>query len=96
MIDFLGAAAAFAVGLLISALNYLISKYVLKHHADKFSIVGALRQVIQVAFIVALYFISDYMPFNKWYILIGGVLGITIPMFYFTFKLIKTNKEGDK
>lgn len=90
--DFLGAIIAFAAGIGVSWLNFRISSYILKKHPDKYSLSTLLRQIIQVAFVVLLYFVSGQLPFGIWYVLIGGVAGLTVGMFCFTFKLLKQNE----
>ncbi len=94
--DFIGAAAAFAAGVLISFCNYKISEYFLKNCPDKFSFVSVVRQLIQVLFIVALFFGAKYTPWDRTFVLLGGALGITIPMLIFTSRLLKTNKSVSK
>lgn len=86
-----GASAAFVVGLLIAALNYAISRYVLKNHTSKFPFVQIIRQVIQVAYLVVVFVVADHTPWDVVWLLVGGGLGITIPMILFTFLLVKFN-----
>lgn len=91
--DFIGAAAAFAAGVLISFCNYKISQYFLKKRPDRLSLASVLRQPIQVLYIVALFFGAKYTPWDKTFVLIGGALGITLPMLIFTSRLLKVNKS---
>lgn len=92
MKDILGAVIAFAIGLGIAALNYYISKYVLEKNPDKFAMTTIVRQVINVGYLVAVYMSGDFLPCKLTYVLVGAVLGITIPMFIFTRKLLKLNE----
>ena len=58
-----------------------------------FSIV---RQIINIGYLVGVYFVSSIVSVDLKYLLIGAALGITIPMFYFTNKLLKiTNKTEE-
>ena len=93
MNDILGAVIAFTSGVGISALNYFISKYFLQKRPDKFAMTTVIKQIINVAFLVAVYAISDYVPCKFMYLIIGAVLGITLPMLIFTRKLLKLNGQ---
>lgn len=91
--DFFGAALAFIVGVIICFGNFKLSEYFLKSRQDKYSYVSVIRQIVQVAYILVLFFTAKYTPWDRTYILIGGVLGITLPMFFFTYRLLKTNNS---
>ncbi len=100
--NFIGAILAFILGAVICFGNFKLSEYFLTHHREKFSSVSFIRQLVQVAYILILFFTAKFTPWDRTYILIGGVLGITLPMFLFTYKLLKTNntasyseKKGD-
>lgn len=91
MIDFLGAVIAFVLGIGIATLNYYISKYFLEKNPDKFAMTTVIKQIFNVGYLVAVYMSVDFLPFKLTYLLIGAVLGITLPMFVFTRKLLKLN-----
>lgn len=91
-----GIIAAFAAllgGVLIAFINYLISRYVLMKRASLFSSVSLVHQILNVAYIVALYFIAVKTGINLIYMLAGGALGITLPMLIFVPQLIKLTKS---
>ncbi len=92
-IDFIGAAAAFAAGVLISFCNYKISQHFLKKRPDRLSLVSLIRQPVQILYIVALFFGAKYTPWDRTFLLIGGALGITLPMLIFTSRLLKVSKS---
>lgn len=94
--DISGAVITALIGVVISFLNYLISKQVLLKNPQKYSFTTIMRQVLQVLFLVAVYFIGQKTRFDIFYLLIGAALGITIPMFYFTGKLVKINDSVQK
>lgn len=96
--NFVGAVAAFVIGAAICFGNYRLSDYFIKSKPDKFSQVSVIRQAIQIAYILILFFTAKYTPWDQTYVLVGGVLGITLPMFYFTYRLVKTanGKNKDK
>lgn len=88
-----GAAAAFLLGVLICFGNYIISGYFLKKHKEKYHFVSFIRQPIQILYIVAAFFLAPYTPWDRTYLLIGASLGVTLPMFIFTYRLLKANKK---
>lgn len=92
--DIIGAVGAFLIGAFICFGNFKLSEYFLKHRPEKFSLVSVLRQVIQVAYILILFFTAKYTPWDRTFVLIGGALGVTLPMFLFTYKLLKANKNN--
>lgn len=101
--NLVGAIITFALGVGVASLNFLLSKAILTKQPEKYAFSTVLRQIIQILYIVAVYFITPYTPWDLWYLEIGAVLGVTIPMIYFTHKLIKINdtiiksnkKEGE-
>ena len=90
--NIIGAVVAAAVGVGIAFVNYLISKAVLAKSPDKYSITTVMRQIIQVGFLVIVYFAGEKTEYDPIYLLIGAVLGITLPMFLFTKKLLSFNE----
>lgn len=93
MKDILGAIITFALGVGIATLNYYISKYFLEKNPDKFAMTTVVKQIFNVGYLVAVYMSGDFLPFKLVYMLIGAVLGITLPMFIYTRKLLKLNEE---
>lgn len=101
--NIVGAIITFVLGIGIAGLNFLLSKAILTKCPEKYALSTILRQIIQILYIVAVYFITPYTPWDLWYMVLGAVFGVTIPMFYFTHKLVKINdsivknnkKEGD-
>ncbi len=89
--DWFGAGLAFLIGVALATLNYAISRRILMKNPAQFATGTILRQMIQIFYLVALYFLGRYAPWDPFYLLIGGVLGITLPMFWFTYRLLKLN-----
>lgn len=95
-LDIVGAVIAAGLGMLVALFNYLLSKQVLLKMPDKFALVTVARQVIQVGFLVAVYFIGTRLTkVNSVYLLAGAVLGMTVPMFFFTKKLLAINNSTE-
>lgn len=93
-LDIAGAAAAAVLGVLVALVNYLLSKQVLKKMPDKFALVTVARQVIQIGFLVAVYFVGTRLTdADVTYLLVGAVLGMTVPMLFFTKKLLALNAQ---
>ncbi len=95
--DIIGVAAATAVGFLVASANYFLSKKVLLRMPEKFSLVTVARQVLQIGFLVIVYFIGDNIEaVNTVALLVGAVFGMTLPMIYFTKKLLSINQTAAK
>ncbi len=92
MTDILGAVITFALGVGIATLNYCISKYFLVKNPDKFAMTTVVKQIFNVGYLVVVYMLGDFLPFKLSYLLIGAVLGITLPMFIYTRKLLQLNE----
>lgn len=96
-LDIAGAAAAAALGVVVAVVNYLLSKQVLLKAPDKYALITVVRQMVQIGFLAAVYFIGQKLEnADVTYLLIGAVVGMTVPMLYFTKKLLKLNdsKKG--
>lgn len=89
-----GAVGMAAIGLLIAFLNYVFSKKVLEKAPQKYSLITVARQILQVSFLAAVYFLgANTQLADPVYLLVGAVLGMTLPMFYFTKKLLLVNES---
>ena len=96
MSNLVGAAVVFLLGAGIAAGNYSISRHVLKTNPDKYSLTMVARQFVQIAFIVLVYVLGQYTPWDRFWLLVGGVLGMTLPMIWFTSRLVKLNDAGKR
>ena len=94
--DFFGAGVAFAIGVAIAFANYFFSKFMIKKHSNMYASTHILRQFLQVGYLVIILCFGDMTPWNKIWLLVGGCLGITLPMFWFTYRLVKINDSSDK
>lgn len=90
--NIIGAVVAAAIGVGVAFISYLVSKAVLKKSPEKYSATTVMRQVIHIGFLVAVYFVSGKTACDPIYLLVGAVLGMTLPMFFFTKKLLNINE----
>lgn len=93
--NIVGAIIFFALGIGVAGVNFLISKAILTKQPEKYSFSIIIRQITQILYIVAVYFVSTVAPWDMFYMLIGAVLGVTMPMVYFTHKLLQLNKTAN-
>lgn len=82
-----GASLAFLGGVLIGWLNYLLSGTALKKKPETFSFTFIGRQVLQVGYLVLLYFVAPHTPWSMLTLLLGGALGMTVSLIFFTSRL---------
>jgi hypothetical protein len=93
--NIIGALTAAAIGFLIAFVNYLISKSVLVKAPQKYSFITVVRQIVQVGFLALVYFVVTKIQIvDSTYLLVGAVLGLTLPMFCFTKKLLLINEKN--
>lgn len=85
----IGGVIAALVGLAISAVNYKISLAVLKRKPDMVAAVSLPRQILNVGYLLLVYFLSPATPWDRTPLLIGAVIGMTGSMFLFTTMLLK-------
>lgn len=101
--NIIGAFVTAVIGLLIAFINYSFSKKVLEKTPEKYALITVARQILQIGFLAIVYFVGTKTQVaDVIYLLVGAVLGMTVPMFYFTKKLltlnesfVKTKKEDD-
>ena len=86
-----GAALAFAAGAAVAAVNYVFSRYLLTARPSLYVGMQAVRQVVQIAYLVVLLLFGKHTPWDTVWLLAGGALGVTLPMFYFTYRLVRLN-----
>ena len=60
-------------------------------------IVTVVRQALQIGFLVAVYLVGTRIDSVEiTYLLVGAVVGMTLPMLYFTKKLLKVNEKASE
>lgn len=92
-----GALIAAASGAAVAFLNYIFSKRMLIRAPEKYAVITVARQLLQVGFLVLVYFISMKTTLAEpMYPLVGAVIGMTLPMIFFTKKLLSINEETVK
>ncbi len=92
-VNLIGAAVAFAIGLLLAYLGYRICAYTIKKRPEFYTFASIFRQTLQILYFVAVYFLGEKSGADVVYLLVGAAVGITLPMFYFTSKLVKLNDD---
>ena len=88
-----GAALAGLLGVLISYLSYLLSMAVIKKHPSLFTAVSVPRQIIQIGYLAAVYFLQPYTPWGLMELLVGAAVGLTVAMFFFTKSILAQMNE---
>lgn len=90
-----GGVVAALVGLVISGVNYKLSLSILKKKPELVAAMSAPRQILNVAYLLLVYLVAPYTPWDLMALLIGAAIGMTGSMFFFTGKLLK-NVPGGK
>jgi hypothetical protein len=84
-----GLAVALLGGVLVGFINYLLTGPLLRRKASLYAAFSVVRQILHIGYLVALYLAAPYTPWDRLYLLIGGVLGMTVSMAVFTAKLVR-------
>ncbi|MBE6884019.1 MAG: hypothetical protein E7487_05390 [Ruminococcaceae bacterium] len=93
MVDILlggGLALLFGAGLSVG--NYFLTKKLINRqkNTSPLAVISFLRQTFNIAYLVAIYFLSKVLPWPMEAMLIGAALGITIPSFLLSAKLSRS------
>ena len=91
--NIVGAVVCTFAGMLIAFANYVISRRILMSCPERFALSTVIRQIIQIGYLVAVYFIGSRLELKLMFLLIGAVAGMTVPMLFFTKKLVSVNQS---
>lgn len=89
--NIIGAALAFLVGVIIAAVNYAFSAWLIKHKPSLYAAGQIVKQLLQIGYLVVLFAFGGYTPWDRLWLMVGGCLGVTLPMIWFTLRLIHLN-----
>ncbi len=84
-----GALFAFSLGIGISFLNYRISVFMLDKNPALIQASTLIRQVLQIGYLVAVYFLAPYTQWDRIFLLVAAVIGVTGSLFVFTGLLVR-------
>lgn len=91
-----GGLLAFLVGGAVSALNYRLNLLVLRNKPAQLANMSFVRQILSVACLVAAFLLGKVLPWGQVPTLIGAALGLTVPAFFFAFRLAKLNDAASE
>ncbi|MBE6613926.1 MAG: hypothetical protein E7631_01295 [Ruminococcaceae bacterium] len=90
-----GALVTFFTGFLIAYINYLMMKKGTDKSGTAALLLPLLRTLISAGYLVAVFFLAPLTPCDPIWLLAGAAAGLTLPMFFFTFLLIRQLKPSD-
>ena len=94
---FVGGAAALVFVTALAAANYFITRKLLRKGGEQLAVISILRQTLNIAYLVAIYFLAEFLPWPVEGMLIGGALGVTVPSFVFAARLAReTGAKGQE
>ena len=87
--------AAFVGGALVSWVNFLFLRRMMKSRGEAgIGLASPVRMLLSAAYFVLLYFIGKSTELSSGALLIGGALGLTLTLAFFTLRLTRgTGKE---
>ncbi len=86
-----GFALAFLGGAAVAALNFWINTRTLTKKPEALATMSIARQLLSVAYFVAVFFLSRVLPWDYVPLLLGAAVGLTVPAILFSFRLAKIN-----
>ena len=82
--------------MLVGGVCYLISVQMLRRAPSRVSAFSIVRNLIQIGYFLAVYFLAPALPWDLIPLLIGAALGITVSSLYFTSRLVKVTSKWKK
>lgn len=89
-----GALLAMVLGIGVALLNYALTRSVLRKKPDRVAAFFSVRQIINVAYLAGVYFLSALLPWNRTVVLLGAALGLTVPSMLLATRLSRTPTAG--
>mgnify|MGYP004506050583 FL=1 len=86
---FIGAMITCLFGILVSFANYRLSVRLLVKNPASIQISTPARQILNIGYLAAVYFLAPYTPWDRIAMLVGAVVGVTGGLFYFTYRLVR-------
>ncbi len=89
--DLVGALLAFAVGVGLAGAGFLLGRRVLQKKPEGYVVFQSIKQIVQILFLAALLILGPHTSWDTVWLLAGGCLGVTLPLLWFTPKLVRLN-----
>jgi amino acid permease len=97
LINVLIGLAAFVGGALVSWVNFLLLRMLIQNKGNTgIGLVSPIRTILSIAYLVILYWIGKHSELNLTALLIGGALGLTVMLTFFTLRLTKDDNGKGK
>lgn len=78
---------AFLGGTGISILNSRLTRHLLETKPNAFAGFTVIRQGINIAYLVILFFLQKLLPCGVTELLVGGVIGVTLPSIFLAYRM---------
>lgn len=84
-----GALLAALLGAAIAYANYRLTDRAARNPNERFAGISIVRQALNFGYLAAVFFLAPYTPFDRTWCLVGAVVGLTLPTFFFTFRILR-------
>ncbi len=85
----IGPLLAAAAGCAVAAVNYCLTKRAMEKNGALAGALSAVRMLLSAGLLAGVYFLAPHTPWDRTGMLVGAALGLTVPMFLFTFLLVR-------
>ena len=86
-----GGLLTFVGGCLVAYVNYLINRYALRKRPQLLGTLSFVRQLLNVAYFVAVFLLGKALPWDQVPLLVGAAVGLTVPSVLLALHLAKLN-----
>jgi drug/metabolite transporter (DMT)-like permease len=90
---------AAAAGCALAAVNYCLTKRAMEKNGALAGALSAVRMLLSAGLLAGVYFLAPHTPWDRIWMLVGAAAGLTVPMFFFTFLLVRranAQKEAEE
>ena len=90
-----GIILSFAVGFMFSLGSFSLFRLIMNKFPKQFALASFIRQTLNIAFFIVVYFISPLLPWKLFHILLGAALGVTLTSLLLTFSYTAQTKKSN-
>ncbi len=90
---YVGALFAALGGALIAWGNSCLTDWAARRSERWLYMLSPLRMLFSVGYLTAVYFLAPITPWERLPLLCGAVVGLTVPMIFFTVRLVRRTKR---
>lgn len=84
-----GIIAAFMGGAVLAWVNYRLTRKAAMGGVNNLTLIPLVRLGLSVGYLAAVFFAAPHTPWDSTWLLLAAVLGLTVPMFIYTYIILR-------